>query len=173
MLHLLAPKATLIALLVNPSGRTAESDSRELLAAGRTLGIEVPVLHASTEGDLDKVFSNLTQMKASGLVIGAGPFFNSRTDLLAALTLRHSIPAIFQYREFPAAGGLISYGSSLSEAYRLAGTYAGRILKGERPADLPVQQATKVELVVNLKTAKSLGLTIPEPLLATADEVIQ
>jgi putative tryptophan/tyrosine transport system substrate-binding protein len=173
MLHLLVPKAALIALLVNPSGRTAEADSTELLTAGRTLGIQIPVLHASNEGDFDKVFSSLTQMQAGGLVIGAGPFFNSRTELLSTLALRHSIPAIFQYREFPAAGGLISYGSDLSEAYRLAGTYAGRILKGEKAADLPVQQATKVELVINMKTARALGLTIPETLLATADEVIQ
>jgi putative ABC transport system substrate-binding protein len=130
-------------------------------------------LHASTERDFDTVFAAVAQLRAGPLLISPNLLFNTRSEQLAALTLRHAVPAIFQFREFVAAGGLMSYGGSITDTYRLVGTYTGRILKGEKPADLPVQLATKIELIINLKTAKALGLTIPETLLATADEVIQ
>jgi putative tryptophan/tyrosine transport system substrate-binding protein len=131
------------------------------------------VLHASTDRDFDTVFARLVELRAGGLVIGGEPFFNARSEQLGALTIRHAVPTIYQLREFAAAGGLVSYGASLTDAYRLVGVYAGQILKGEKPADLPVQQATKVEMIINLKTAKMLGLTIPQSLLSRADEVIE
>ena len=174
LLHELLPAATVMALLINPTNpAVAEPQSSDMLSAARTLGLELHVLNASTEPDFNDVFAKLRQLRAGGLVIEADPFFISRNDLLADLTVRHAVPAIFQFREFAAAGGLMSYGGSLPEAYRLAGLYTGRILKGEKPADLPVQQATKVDLVINLKTAKTLGLTIPLPLIGRADEVIE
>jgi len=163
-----------MALLVNPTNRAvAETDTKEVQAAARALGLELHVLNASTEGDFDAVFAKLIQLRAGGLVIGGGPLFASRSERLAALTVRHAVPAIAPYREFAVAGGLLSYGSDIGEAYRLAGIYTGRILKGDKPADLPVQQATKTELYINLKTAKALGLTVPEGLLNAADEVIE
>ncbi|MFZ0763619.1 MAG: ABC transporter substrate-binding protein, partial [Bradyrhizobium sp.] len=174
LLHELLPRATALALLINPANPTvSEPQSIGMLAAARTLGLELHVLNASTELDFDAAFEKFRELRAGGLVIEADPFFISRNDMLADLTVRHSVPAIFQFREFATAGGLMSYGGSLPEAYRLAGGYVGRILKGEKPADLPVQQATKVDLVINLKTAKTLGLTIPLPLLGRADEVIE
>ena len=174
LLHELLPAATVMALLINPTNpAVAEPQSSDMLSAARTLGLELHVLNASTEPDFNDVFAKLRQLRAGGLVIEADPFFISRNDLLADLTVRHAVSAIFQFREFAAAGGLMSYGGSLPEAYRLAGLYTGRILKGEKPADLPVQQATKVDLVINLKTAKTFGLTIPLPLLGRADEVIE
>jgi putative ABC transport system substrate-binding protein len=142
-------------------------------AAARILGVQLHVLHASTERDFDTVFATLVQLRAGALVIGTDPFLTSRSERLAALALHHAVPAISTIREFVAAGGLISYSGSNSDMYRIAGVYTGRILKGDKPADLPVQQSTKVELIINMKTAKALGLTIPETLLATADEVIQ
>ena len=141
--------------------------------AARTLGRELHVLHASTEGDFDTVFATLLQLRVGGLVILTDPFFNTRIEQLAALAVRHAVPTIYQQRNFAAAGGLLSYGSSFTDLWRVIGVYAGRILKGEKPADLPVQQSTKVELVINLKTAKTLGITVPPTLLARADEVIE
>jgi putative tryptophan/tyrosine transport system substrate-binding protein len=172
--HALVPAATIIALLVNPaSPALAETYARDLQAAASTLGLQLHVLHASTERDFDTVFATLVQLRAGALVIGPDTFFYARSEQLAALALRHAIPAIFQYRAFAAAGGLMSYGSSNTEFYRLVGIYAGRILKGEKPGDLPVRQSTKVELIINLKTAKALGLTVPLTLLGRADEVIE
>ena len=174
LLHELVPTASVMALLVNPANPTlAETNTKELQAAARTLGLELHVLNASTERDFDAVFAKLIQLRAGGLVIGGDPFFTSRSEQLAALALRHAVPTIYQYREFAVAGGLLSYGADLTDAYRLAGIYTGRILKGDKPADLPVQQATKVELYINLKTAKALGLTVPQALLSRADEVIE
>jgi putative tryptophan/tyrosine transport system substrate-binding protein len=172
--HALVPTATIIALLVNPTSPTlAETYARDLQAAASTLGLQLHVLHASTERDFDTVFATLVQLRAGALVIGPDTFFYARSEKLAALTVRHAIPTIFTSREFAAAGGLMSYGSSSTEFYRLVGIYAGRILKGEKPGDLPVQQSTKVELIINLKTAKALGLTVPLTLLGRADEVIE
>jgi putative ABC transport system substrate-binding protein len=171
--HQLAPMVTTFAVLVNPTNPNTEAFVSDLRAAARTLGLQLNVLRAATERDFDSVFATLSGLRPGALVIGSDSFFVSRSEQLAALALRHAVPAIFQNRDFVAAGGLISYGASVPDSYRLAGIYTGRILKGEKPADLPVQQATKLELVINLRTAKALGLTIPETLLATADEVIQ
>jgi putative ABC transport system substrate-binding protein len=174
LLHELMPAATIIAVLLNPANASRyENLTRDLEAATRTIGLQIKVLHASTDSDIDAAFATLLQLRAVGLVIGTDAFFNSRTKQLAALALRHAMPTIYQYREFAVAGGLMSYGASGTDTYRQAGIYTGRILKGEKPADLPVQQATKVELIVNLKTAKALGLTVPPALLARADEVIE
>ena len=173
LLHELVPKAALICVLVNPTGPNLKSVSRDLQEAARTVGLPIHILHASTERDLDTVFDAMVQLRAGGLVIGTDTFFNSQSGKLAALALRHHVPAIYQYREFAAAGGLMSYAGSITDAYRVAGVYTGRILKGEKPSDLPVQQSTKAELFINLKTAKSLGIIIPFTLLARADEVIE
>jgi putative tryptophan/tyrosine transport system substrate-binding protein len=173
ILHELAPTATVMALLVNPTNLTLADDEREMQAAARTLGLELHVLNASTERDLDGVFAKLNQLRAGGLVIGPDPFLVSQIKQLAALALRHAVPTIYLTREFAVAGGLLSYGANVADAYRLAGNYTGRVLKGEKPADLPVQQATKVELYINLKTAKALGLNIPNTLIGRADEVIE
>jgi putative tryptophan/tyrosine transport system substrate-binding protein len=174
LLHELVPNATVVAVLVNPSDPArAETTSKELQAAANSLGLQLHVLHANTDRDLDTIFAGLAELRAGGLVIGGEPFFNSRSEQLGALTSRHAVPTVYQLRTFAAAGGLVSYGGSLTDAYRLIGIYTGRILKGEKPADLPVQQATKVEMVINLKTAKMLGLTVPQSLLGRADEVIE
>jgi putative ABC transport system substrate-binding protein len=173
LLHELLPMATIVALLVNPTNPNAEIQSRELQAAARTLGLELHVLHASAQRDFEPVLASLAQTRAGALLIGPDTFFVSQFEQLGALALRHAVPTISQYREFAVAGGLMSYGGRLDEPVRLAGLYAGRILKGEKPADLPVQQSTKVELVINLKTAKALGITFPLALLTRADEVIE
>jgi putative ABC transport system substrate-binding protein len=174
LLRELLPSATLIAVLVNPTNPTIDEPFvRDLEAAARTLGLKLHVLHASTEHDFDRVFGTLVQLRAGALVIGPDQFLTSRIEQLARLTLRHGIPAISQLRQFAAAGGLMSYGSSETEYYRPLGIYAGRILSGEKPADLPVQRSSKVELIINLKTAKELGLTFPITLLGRADEVIE
>ena len=174
ILRELAPTATIIALLINPTNPIGETQSRDLQAAARTLGLQLHVLQASTERDFDTVFATLIQLRAGALVISPDIFFTARSEQLATLTVRHAVPTISsEGRKFVLAGGLMSYGGSLTDAYRLAGIYAGRILKGEKPTDLPVQQSTKVELIINLKTAKALGLTVPPSLLARADEVIE
>jgi putative tryptophan/tyrosine transport system substrate-binding protein len=169
----LVPSATTLGLLVNPANPVAGTLSSDLQAAARTLGLELHVLRASTEREIDDAFITLSQLQAAALVITSDIFFNSRSEQLGALTLRHRMPTIYGYHEFVEAGGLMSYGGSLADSYYWAGNYAGRILKGEKPAELPVQQSTKVELIINLKTAKALGLTVPLPLLARANEVIE
>jgi ABC-type uncharacterized transport system substrate-binding protein len=151
----------------------AEPFSRALQAAARVLGLQLHVLHASSEREIEAAFETLVELRAGGLVIMPDQLFLARSEQLAALTARHALPAVHLFRQFAAAGGLISYGSDETEYYRLVGTYIGRILKGEKPSDLPVQQATKVELIINLKTARALGLTIPLTLLGRADEVIE
>ena len=173
LLHELVPAATTIAILVNPANRSAEIQVRDMQAAARTLGLELHILQASTEREIDAAFATLTRLRAGALVISPEAFFNSRSEQLAALTVRHAVPAIYTYREFAAAGGLMSYGGSITDSYRQAGIYVGRILKGEKPADLPVQQSTKVELIINMKTAKALGLTVPLALLGRTDEAIE
>jgi putative ABC transport system substrate-binding protein len=169
----LLPGATSINALVNPSNLQTETLLRDYDAAARTLGLDLQVMHGSTGPDLDAVFATLGQLRRGALVITSDPFFNSHSQQLAALTVRHAVPAISPLREFPMAGGLMSYAGSVSDIYRLAGIYTGRILKGEKPADLPVQQAAKFDLVINLKTAKALGLDMPTSLLLRADEVIE
>jgi putative ABC transport system substrate-binding protein len=174
LLRELMPTATIIAVLVNPtSPSVAEPFLRAVQPAARALGLQVHVLNAITERDFDTVFATFVQLRAGALVIAPDAMFISRSEQLAALTLRHAVPAITQFREFAAAGGLMSYGGSFTEGARQVGVYTGRILKGEKPADLPVQQSTKVELIINLKTAKALGLTVPPGLLARADELIE
>jgi putative ABC transport system substrate-binding protein len=174
LLHELIPTARVVALLVNPTNPPiAEANSSAVLSAAHSLGLELHVLKASTEGDFDGIFASLIQLRAGGLVIGGDPFFTGRQEQLAALALRHAVPTVYENREFAAAGGLMSYGGSLIDAYRLTGVYVARILKGEKPADLPVQQGTKIELILNLKTAKALGITFPLTLLGRADEVIE
>ena len=173
-LHELIPGATSFALLVNPTDPAfTEPALREMESTAHKLGLQLHVLRASDEREFDEVFENVSKLGAAGLVINPGAFFASHTEQLAAQALRHSVPAIFWRRQFVAAGGLAGYGGNVEESYRLAGVYAGRILKGERPADLPVQQLTKIELFINLKTAKALGITVPQTLLVAADEVIQ
>jgi putative tryptophan/tyrosine transport system substrate-binding protein len=174
LLHQVVPSATSMALLVNPTNTSiAEPFSRALQAAARVLGLQLHVLHASSEREIEAAFATLVQLRAGGLVIMPDQLFIARSEQLAALTVRHAVPSVHLFREFAAAGGLISYGSDEGEYYRLVGIYIGRILKGEKPSDLPVQQVTKVELIINLKTARALGLTIPLPLLGRADEVIE
>jgi putative ABC transport system substrate-binding protein len=171
--HALVPKATVVALLVNPRDPRTETVTRDLQAVAITLGLQLNVLRASTEAEIDDVFTTLVQQRAGVLVICTDAFFNSQAERFAALTIRYSLPAIYQHGQFTAAGGLASYGGSITDSYRLAGGYAGRILKGEKPADLPVQQSTKLELIINLKTAKALGLEVPLSILGRADEVIE
>jgi putative ABC transport system substrate-binding protein len=173
MLRGVVPLATSIALLVNPTNPNSETQSKTTQEAARRLGLELHILNASVESDFDTVFAKLRELKVSAMIIAQDVYFNAESTRLAALTVRHAIPAIYPLPEFAAAGGLFSYGASRIDAWRQAGVYVGRILKGEKPAELPVVQPTKFELIVNLKTAKALGLTVPPSLLASADEVIE
>ena len=167
------PKADVIAMLVNPTNMTNLEQLRDSQEAGRALGLRIHVLEASSAGDFDPAFAAITRMRIGALVVGAEAYFHSQRERIVGLAMRHAIPTIYEWREFADAGGLMSYGTDLAEGYRLVGVYAGRILKGAKPAELPVMQATKVQFVVNLKTAKALGLTVPLPLLGRADEVIE
>jgi putative ABC transport system substrate-binding protein len=173
LLHELVPKAAVIGLLVNPSNTTAEAATNDLQAAAEELGHKLTVVKASTGGDIDAAFGTLVQLRVGGLIIYADAFFTSRRVQLATLVARHAIPTIYPSREFALAGGLMSYSSNIADAYREMGVYTGRILKGAKPSDLPVMQPTQVEFVINLNTAKALGVTIPPGVLAIADEVIE
>ena len=173
LLHEVLPRTDAIALLVNPTHPAADAQVREVEAAGGVLGRRVVVLKASDASGIDAAFATLVQRRIGALLVASDPFFNGRRAQLVGLTTRHAVPAIFQWRDFAVDGGLMSYGTSLADAYRQAGIYVGRILGGEKPADLPIHQSTKVELVINMKTAKALGLTFPLTLLGRADEVIE
>jgi putative ABC transport system substrate-binding protein len=173
LLRELVPTVTRIAVLLNPTYTAAEVQLKEVEEAARTLGLETQVLHASTELELDTTFATLGQLRVGALQVCADPSFNSRRDHIVALAARHAIPAIYEQREFAVAGGLASYGTSLNDAYYQLGIYTGRVLNGDKPADLPVMQSTKYEFIINLKTAKALGIEIPPTLLARADEVIE
>jgi ABC-type uncharacterized transport system substrate-binding protein len=174
LLHNAIPSASVIGLLINPTNpRLAETNLKSIQSAGRTLGLERHVLHASTEDEFDTAFEELKKIKVGGLLIAADPFFSSHVKQLAALSIRHAIPSVYQFREFAIAGGLLSYGTSFTQSFRIVGNYTGRILKGEKPADLPVQQATAVELIINQRTAEALGVTVPQALISRADEVIE
>jgi putative ABC transport system substrate-binding protein len=173
LLRQLVPKATTIALLVHPGTPTTDTERRDVQDAAQTSGQQIIILNATTDSDIETVFPKIVEQRAGALLVGAGPFLNSHRDRIIALAARHSLPAIYIQREFVLAGGLMSYGTSVTDAYRQAGVYVGRILKGEKPADLPVVQSSKFELVLNLKTAKALSLDIPDRVLALADEVIE
>ena len=173
LLHELVPTASLVALLANPSNPITELEIRSLQDAARALGLQAHVLQASTASEIDAAFGSLVEFRGGALVVSADAFLNNRRDQVVALAARHAVPAIYAIRETVAAGGLMSYGPDLNDFYRQTGIYTGKILKGATPADLPVQQVVKLELVINLKTAKALGLTVPQPLLGRADEVIE
>jgi ABC-type uncharacterized transport system substrate-binding protein len=173
LLHDVLPTASVIGLLVNPSDPRAESQASDMQEAARALGLQIHVLNASSEGEINTAFANLVQLRAGALFVGPSDLFRSRREQFVTLAARQGMPAIYQYREYVAAGGLMSYGASLTDAYRQAGVYTGRILKGAKPADLPILQPTKFELMINLKTAKALGITVPPGVLAIADEVIE
>jgi putative ABC transport system substrate-binding protein len=174
LLHQLNPTKTGVAALVNPEAPVrAQIVLNDLQTAAQVLGLELHVLHASTDRDLEAAFEKAKQLGAGGMIIGGESFFNSRAKELGALSVRYAVPTVYQFRGFASAGGLVSYGTSLTEAYRSVGVYTGRVLKGEKPRDLPVQLATKIEMIINLKTANALGLSVPPSLLATADEVIE
>jgi putative tryptophan/tyrosine transport system substrate-binding protein len=173
LLHELVPTASIVAMLVNPTAAQTQSELRDVQQAANRLGQQLRVLDASTDRELDAAFATLIDQRIGGLLVQADPFFTGRRDQLVLLTTRHAIPTVFAFREFVTAGGLMSYGTSLRAAYRQLGIYAGRILKGEKPGDLPVQQATAFETVVNLRAAKALGVTIPTAILLRADEVIE
>jgi putative ABC transport system substrate-binding protein len=173
LLRELVPSATVIGFLINPGNPTSESQTRDVQAAARALGVEPLILNAGSERNIDAAFASFVQQRANAVIVGADSFFVSRRDQLVGLAARHALPASYFLREFADIGGLMSYGPSQTDAYRLAGGYTARILKGEKPADMPVQQAVKFEFVINLKTAKAFGMTVPTTLLAAADEVIE
>jgi putative ABC transport system substrate-binding protein len=173
LLSELLPASASIAVLINPQGEQAEHQTEDVQAGAPRIGRQILILNASSERDIDSTFMTLIERRAAGLLVTGDPFLNSRREQLVALAARHAIPAIYEWREFAVAGGLVSYGPSITDAYRQAGLYVGRILKGEKPSDLPVTQPTKFELIINLKTAKALGLTIPPSVLARADQVIE
>ena len=173
LLRELVPKAEVIALLIKQNSSFSQGQAKDVQEAGRDLGQRVVVLNGGSDADIDAAFASFAQHQAGALLVGADPFFNVRRDRLIALAARHAVPAIYQFRDYPLAGGLMSYGASISDLYQQVGVYVGRILKGDKPADLPVMLPTKFELVINLKTAKALGLTVPDKLLALADEVIE
>jgi putative tryptophan/tyrosine transport system substrate-binding protein len=173
LLRDLIPAATIVGLLVNPTDPRSKTQIKDMQEAARALGLQIHVLNASTEGEINSAFAKLAELRAGALIVGTGELFNSRPEQLVRLAERQALPAIYQAREFAAAGGLISYGASRTDAYRQAGIYTGRVLKGEKPADLPVLQSIKFELVLNLKTAKALGLTVPSSLISIVDEVIE
>jgi putative ABC transport system substrate-binding protein len=173
LLHELVPTTTVIALLVNPTSSFAATQSKDAQAAARALGLQLHVMHASSKRDFDTVFATFVQLRAGALAIAGDVLFAVESEQLAAMALRHAVPTVYVNREFAEVGGLMSYGGSLTEVYRQMGIYVGRILKGEHPANLPVQQATKIELVINLKTARALGLKLPISLLGRADAVIE
>ena len=173
LLSELVPQAKVIALLVNPNNPATENVMRDVKEAARVKGLQLPILKANSESEIDAAFASLVQLHAGALVVAADPFLSSRREQIVALAARHAVPSIYAWREFADSGGLISYGSSLTAAFRLVGTYTGKILKGAKPADLPVQQPTAFELAINLKTAQALGLTVPQSILARAGEVIE
>jgi putative ABC transport system substrate-binding protein len=173
LVHELMPAATIVVALVNPSSPTAEAQSKDMQSAAEQLGLKIHILQASSEQDLTAVFALLNRFQANALVISTDAFFISERVQLAHLAVLHKVPAVFEFRDFASAGGLMSYGANFAETYRLVGNYAGRVLKGDRPSELPVQQSTKVELIINLKTATALGLAVPLTLLGRADEVIE
>jgi putative ABC transport system substrate-binding protein len=173
LLHELVPQAAMVGVFLNPNYPLAESHSRDVQEAARAVGLHIHILRAGTDDEIDAAFETVGQQRIAALVVGADPFFDTRRNKLIALSARHRVPTMYQFREHAAAGGLLSYGIDLSDVYRKVGVYAGRILKGAKPADLPVEQPTKFELIINLKTAKALGLDVPAKLLALADEVIE
>ena len=173
LMHEVVPNSAVIAVLVNPGYPNTDTQITDARAAQTSLGIKIQILQASTLSEIEAAFSKVVELRIGGLVITGDPYFHSEQEQIAALATRYAVPTVHYVREFVAAGGLMSYGADYAEAYRLVGGYTGRIIKGEKPADLPVQQSTKVELFINLKTAKALGLTLPEPLLGRADEVIE
>ena len=173
VLHELLPDAAVVAMLVNPTNPVSEPESRAALGAARSLGVQLHILRASTAGEIDAAFVSLVKLRARALAVGGDPYFFNQRAQIMALAARDAVATISAWREFPVAGGLMSYGSDVADAYRQVGLYAGKILKGIRPADLPVQQVVKIEMLINLKTAKTLGITIPLPLIGRADEVIE
>ena len=173
VLRELAPRVTVVGMIANPDNPNTKSDLQDMQLAAQPLGVQILVANANNERELHTAFASLVDQRAGALIVSPDPFFSSRREQLVALAAHHAVPTIYEFREFVAAGGLVSYGTDITEAYRQAGVYAGRILSGEKPGDLPVQQSTKFELVINLKTARTLGIGIPPTLLALADEVIE